>query len=212
MKLVESIEFIYCECGCGKTRSKYKIEKDGKIRLDEPRMYINHHSMRGKKHSEETRKKMCEVRKGKYVGENHYRYGKHLSDEIRMKISKSRKGKCSGKDHHLFGKINPNFRGEKNPNWVGNDFKTIEGIHYRIRTQLPMPLMCEICGVCSPQELSNKDHKYSLKLEDWQWLCIRCHRDYDDNYIKNFKKVNDARKLEKEKRLKATKLLHKRRS
>lgn len=43
----------------------------------------------GKKHSEESRKKMSEA----LSGENHPNYGKHLSDSTRSKISKALKGK-----------------------------------------------------------------------------------------------------------------------
>ena len=47
----------------------------------------------GKKHTEETRKKISESRKGKYVGENSPLFGKKLSEETKEKISKSNKGK-----------------------------------------------------------------------------------------------------------------------
>ncbi|PTR04958.1 NUMOD3 motif-containing protein [Nitrosomonas nitrosa] len=47
----------------------------------------------GRTHSEETRKKMRDSHKGKFVGENHPLYGKKHSDETRRKISESQKGK-----------------------------------------------------------------------------------------------------------------------
>ena len=34
-------------------------------------------------------------------------------------------------------------------------------------------------------EWSNKDHKYSLKREDWQRLCTSCHIKYDKQLRKN---------------------------
>lgn len=49
---------------------------------------------KGKKYSEETKRKMSEAKKG----ENAYWYGKHLSEETRDKISKATKGKYMGKD------------------------------------------------------------------------------------------------------------------
>lgn len=47
----------------------------------------------GKHHSNETKKKISDSRKGKYVGESHPFYGKHHSDESKAKISNSRKNK-----------------------------------------------------------------------------------------------------------------------
>ena len=46
-------------------------------------------NMLGKKHSEETKKKMREAKKG----ENHPNYGKHLSEETKKKLSEAHKGK-----------------------------------------------------------------------------------------------------------------------
>ena len=45
------------------------------------------------KHSEETRNKMREARKGKYVGENAPMYGKHFSEESKKKMSEAKKGR-----------------------------------------------------------------------------------------------------------------------
>jgi hypothetical protein len=42
------VEFIYCECGCGFTTSKYVIEKDGRVRKDRPKRFKDGHESRGK--------------------------------------------------------------------------------------------------------------------------------------------------------------------
>jgi hypothetical protein len=42
---LSSVEFIYCGCGCGKTLSKYIIEKDGRVRKDRPKKFIKGHHM-----------------------------------------------------------------------------------------------------------------------------------------------------------------------
>lgn len=47
----------------------------------------------GKHHSEETKQKISEARKGIYIGEKHPFYGKHHSKESLIKISNSRKSK-----------------------------------------------------------------------------------------------------------------------
>ncbi len=50
---------------------------------------------RGKKHSEETRKKIRKSLEGKLSGENHPLYGKHHSEETRKKSSESHKGQVA---------------------------------------------------------------------------------------------------------------------
>ena len=52
------------------------------------------------KHSEETKNKISETRKGKCVGEKNPMYGKHHSDESRKKMSEVKKGE----KHYLYGK------------------------------------------------------------------------------------------------------------
>jgi len=48
--------------------------------------------MRGKKHTDYSKGKVSENRKGKHSGENHYRFGKEVSDEVRKKIGDSQRG------------------------------------------------------------------------------------------------------------------------
>lgn len=50
------------------------------------------HPRTGKQHTEETKRKISESRKGKMSGENHYRWGKKLSDEVKKKISDAQRG------------------------------------------------------------------------------------------------------------------------
>ena len=50
----------------------------------------------GVKHTEESKKKMSESNKGKYIGENNPYYGKRHSEEVRIKMSKSSQGKGQG--------------------------------------------------------------------------------------------------------------------
>ena len=94
-------------------------------------------SNRGKKRSEESRRKMSNAQKG----EKSHMFGKPRSDEIKKKISNSRKGKMvsketrrkmseahKGEKNHLFGKsrseetkkkISENIKGERHPAFKG---------------------------------------------------------------------------------------------
>ena len=58
----------------------------------------------GKKHTEESKKKMSEAQKGRFAVERHPMLGKTQSDESRKKMSESRKGKCAGEQHPMWGK------------------------------------------------------------------------------------------------------------
>ncbi len=70
--------------------------------------------------------------------------------------------------------------GENNGMWVG-DNGGILTIHRRIEKLLGRPSYCEICKKTDKKkyEWSNKDHKYSLRKEDWQRLCTSCHTKFD---------------------------------
>jgi hypothetical protein len=52
-------------------------------------------------------------------------------------------------------------------------------IHNRMRKLRPKTGVCEECGREGYTELSNKDHRYTLDIEDWQELCRTCHTLYD---------------------------------
>ena len=67
---------------------------------------------RGKEHSEETRRKIGDGKRGKNIGENHPMYGKEpwnkgkkLSEEHRKKLSEAAlSGKNTGENHPFYGK------------------------------------------------------------------------------------------------------------
>lgn len=52
-------------------------------------------------------------------------------------------------------------------------------LHNRIRKQKPKPKFCEICKKRTPYDLANKSQKYKDDVDDWFWLCRRCHLKYD---------------------------------
>lgn len=71
------------------------------------------HPMFGKHHSLESKRKMSDAKKGKYIGEKHAMYGRHHSVESRRKISESKKG-----SHHTpqtLQKMADSHKGDKNP-------------------------------------------------------------------------------------------------
>lgn len=54
-------------------------------------------------HTEESKRKMSENRKGKTSGENHPLFGIHHSEETRKKQSEAKQGLYNGENHPLFG-------------------------------------------------------------------------------------------------------------
>lgn len=61
------------------------------------------HPMYGKHHTEKSKTKISESRKGKNCGEDNYLYGKQLAEETKQKISNTLKGRNCGKDNPNFG-------------------------------------------------------------------------------------------------------------
>lgn len=59
---------------------------------------------RGRECSEETRRKMSEALKGKYVGENGTFYGKHHTEESKKRMSEIKKKTYVGENHPFYGK------------------------------------------------------------------------------------------------------------
>jgi hypothetical protein len=55
-----------------------------------------------------------------------------------------------------------------------------KAVHRYIERRKPRPDFCERIGCDKgPVQLSNKDHKYSLNLDDWWYLCKSCHITWD---------------------------------
>ena len=112
---------------CGKNKISETLK--GKHHTEETRKKISE-ANKGKKRSEETRKKISEVNKGKKrseetkkkmsksrKGKNHPMYGKHLTEETKEKISETRKGKKPSEETRK--KLSETRKGEKNPSWKG---------------------------------------------------------------------------------------------
>ncbi len=67
---------------------------------------------------------------------------------------------------------------ENNPQWKGSKVKRT-GLHIWVRNHLPEPEKCQICNIAPPYDLANITGKYNRDLENWQYLCRRCHMDSD---------------------------------
>jgi len=105
-------------------------------------------TMLGRKHSEETKKKMRKAR----AKQNPQPFTdlKH-TEAWKQKMSKLRKGV-----------------------YIKQTIK-MGALHNRMRARIPKPNLCQCCGKRPPWDLANISQEYTENLSDWEWLCRGCH-------------------------------------
>lgn len=72
--------------------------------------------------------------------------------------------------------------GDKNP--MFGKLKSKPGysaLHCYIKKYLPKSDACQHCSQDKPLDLANRSGNYLRELDDWLWLCRKCHLIYDDN-------------------------------
>jgi hypothetical protein len=67
---------------------------------------------------------------------------------------------------------------EKNPQWKG-DKVGYDALHGWIRHHKPKPELCERCKAKPPRDLANISGKYLRDINDFEWLCRKCHMEKD---------------------------------
>ena len=81
--------------------------------------------------------------------------------------------------------------GEKNPSWKG-DKVGYKSLHAQIKRHKPKLKFCEICKIKPPYDLANISGKYKRDINDFKWLCRKCHQT-SDGRINNLHR-NERRK------------------
>jgi len=66
------------------------------------------------------------------------------------------------------------IRGEKNHLWKG-DNAGYNAIHEWVRKNKPKPKLCPSCKKIHPKDLANISGKYKRNINDFEWLCRKCH-------------------------------------
>jgi hypothetical protein len=61
-----------------------------------------------------------------------------------------------------------------NPNWKG-DVVGYSGLHGYIKRKLKKPKICSNCNKIKKLDIANISGEYKRDLNDWKWLCRRCH-------------------------------------
>lgn len=81
---------------------------------------------------------------------------------------------------------------EKHPNWKGGRYKEkgnkvgLSSLHEWVRRRKLKPKFCVDCKKVPPVDLANISQKYHRDINDFEWLCRRCHMTKDGR-IENFK-------------------------
>jgi len=101
----------------------------------------------------------------------------------RMLGHKINLGRKLSEEHKL--KISISHKNELNPMWKGNNV-TKSPLHNWVRRHKPKPDFCELCKVVPPYDLANISQKYYRDVNDFEWICRKCHMNKDSR-IKNLK-------------------------
>jgi hypothetical protein len=154
-------------------------------------------------HTEAAKRKMSETKKGKHyslstefkkgrisphkgkrrpgiggnpnwvLGHKPWNTGIPRSSETKEKISKVLAGRHLSPTTEIQA-------GEKSPFWKGDAVGRGQ-VHRWVKSQIGKGNRCDLCGGENRKlDLSNKDHKYRRRVEDYWWLCRPCHKRYDD--------------------------------
>ncbi len=114
--------------------------------------------------------------KGFLGGNKHYLYGKHRSEETKAKLRIYHKGKHTSPKTEFKKGDNMN---EYNSNWKADNAGYVAK-HAWVYLRLGKPSICDFCKTTIGKfEWSNISGNYLRDLNDWQRLCISCHRKYD---------------------------------
>jgi len=72
--------------------------------------------------------------------------------------------------------------GDKNPQYGKiKENPTRDALHSYIHKRLDptKPKLCQHCGEERLLQMANKSQQYKRDLDDWLWLCVKCHQAYD---------------------------------
>jgi len=133
--------------------AKYAISGRNKKRL----------SHLGKKHSEETKRKIGIA----HIGRN-IRWGDKISKTLKDKYKKGILKQGKGKD---------------NPNWKG-DNACYSALHLRVERARGKPSRCEVCKTTDSSkrfEWANLNGHYK-DIKDYKRMCKKCHEEYHKSY------------------------------
>jgi len=85
-------------------------------------------------------------------------------------------------------------RNGKNPSWKG-DSVGYGALHNWVRRHKSKPEYCEECNKNKPHDLANISGEYKRDINDFKWLCRKCHMEMDGR-LKKLGKNSPNREIE----------------
>lgn len=113
--------------------------------------------------------------KNKKALSNHLRWLNGSMDSVNWK----------GRTHEGTKGIN---KGSKNGMWKGNKKLHTISLHEWVNNNIGREKECEVCGDNRNIDLANITEKYERDLENWKYMCRKCHMTSDGriNNLKQF--------------------------
>lgn len=93
-------------------------------------------------------------------------------------------------------RMSENRKENKNPNWKGDKVE-YGSLHNWIRRHKSKPEFCEECKINKPYDLANISGKYKRDINDFEWLCRKCHMKKDGR-LKKLNKLNQNKAISEE--------------
>lgn len=84
--------------------------------------------------------------------------------------------------------------GDNNPSWKGDKVGKVQ-VHTWVKKQMPRPDKCDKCGKIGGVDLANRSDTYKRDLDDWDWLCRKCHMESDGRLEKFLSHSNKFNKV-----------------
>ena len=124
----------------------------------------------------------------KRLGKNNPFYGKTHSKEFCELQRERGKKRMQGKKQTSETKIKIGIanKGKNNGQWDGDNVG-YQAIHIWIRSNKPKSKYCEYCSQPTTKlEAANISGKYKRDINDFLWLCLKCHKWYDSLKPKSY--------------------------